>query len=161
MVTSKLLRGSLAALLLIGFPSAGAALAQTQEPLPQQPQIQVSGGQIDLFVNAYKAIQQIQQDIQPELVAAVEAEGLTVEEFNTIAQAQQAPETAEQVPPEQVQQFAQASEQVVELQQAARADMQEAIQAEGLTLEEFDAILEAAQQDPTLRAEINQRLAED
>ncbi|MGB3308099.1 MAG: DUF4168 domain-containing protein [Nodosilinea sp.] len=167
MKPSTLLKSLLAATLMLGVPAA--AIAQEQEtPDPAQPAqseqvapIEVSEGQIDRFVSAYQAIQAIQQAAQAELVAAVEAEGLTVDDYNTIAESQQSPETAAEVPAEQAEQFTAAAAQVATLRADVRQEMQAAIVAEELTIEEFEQILAQAQQDPALQQAIVERLSSD
>lgn len=121
----------------------------------------VSETQIEQFAAAYADIQAIQQQVQPEIIAAVEAAGLTVEEFEAMMVAQQSPETEAPVPPESSQEFTAAYERVTELQAAARTDMQAAIEKEGLAVEEFEQILAMAQQNPVLAERINDRLAEE
>lgn len=101
----------------------------------------------------------IRQETQSELIAAVEAEGLTVEEFNAIAEVQQSPEAASEVAPDQAEKFNAAVEQLSVIQAEAQAEIEAAIEAERLTVEEFEQILALAQQDPALRAEITQRLS--
>ena len=156
MKPSTLLKSLLAATLILGAPAA--AIAQAQETAAPT-QIEVSEGQIDRFVSAYLAIHAIQQEVQAELVAAVEAEGLTVDDYNAIAESQQAPTAETEVSPEQAEQFAAAVEQVTTLREGARQEMQAAIAAEALTIDEFEQILAQAQQDPALRAQISQRLS--
>ncbi|MGB3203069.1 MAG: DUF4168 domain-containing protein [Nodosilinea sp.] len=165
MKPSTLLNSLLAATLMLGVPAA--AIAQDQEtPTPAEAApsdvapIEVSESQIDRFANAYRAIQAIQQATQAELVAAVEAEGLTVNDYNAIAESQQSPDAAE-VPAEQAEQFAAAAAQVDTLRAGAREEMQAAIAAEELTVEEFEQILAQAQQDPTLQEAIVERLSSD
>lgn len=158
MLTSKMVQGSLAALFLLGAPVTGVALAQQPEPA-QAPQATLSDAQIDSFVSAYQSIQVIRQETQAELIAAVEAEGLTVEEFNTIAEVQQSPEATSAVAPDEAEKFNAAVEQLSVIQAEAQAEIEAAIEAERLTVEEFEQILALAQQDPALRAEITQRLS--
>lgn len=166
MKPSTLFKGLLAATLLLGVPAA--AVAQEQEsPAPAEAQAapaeaapaEISETQIDRFVSAYQAIQTIQQAVQADLVAAVEAQGLTVDDYNAIAASQQTPEAAA-VPPEQAEQFAAAAEQVATLREGARTEMQAAIEAESLSIEEFEQIMAQAQQDPALQQVIVERLAE-
>ncbi len=161
MKPSTLFKGLLAATLLLGAPAA--VVAQEQEapaPAPAQAApVEVSETQIDRFVSAYQAIQTIQQSVQAELVSAVEAEGLTVDDYNAIAEAQQSPETVAEVTPDQASQFAAAVEQVATLRQKAREEMQAAIEAENLSIDEFEQILAQAQQDPALEAKIVERLS--
>ncbi|MGB3517084.1 MAG: DUF4168 domain-containing protein [Elainellaceae cyanobacterium] len=163
MLTSKFVKSALISMVLIGAPGAGTAFAQ--ETLPSQPpqaapaSPEVSDSQIDSFVNAYQSIQQVQSQAQQDMIAALEAEGLTVEEFQMIAQAQQSPE-ASSVSPEQAEQLAAATEQISTIETSAQEDIQLAIQAEGLTPEEFNQILTLVQQDPALQEQINQQLAQ-
>lgn len=177
MLKSKLFKSSLiiAGLLAVG-PAVISERAKAQDlqpaqaPQAEQPQppeveaieepMEVSEEQIDQFASAYQALQTIQESSQAEMVEVIEAEGLTVEEFEAIAQGQQDPAaTQAEVSPEQVEQFSTVYEQVDTIRTNARAEMQSAIQAQGLSVEEFEQILAMAQQDPALQEEINQRLA--
>ena len=158
MKPSTLLKGLLAATLLLGAPAAAVAQGQAAPAPAQAAPVELSETQIDRFVSAYQAIQTIQQSVQAELVSAVEAEGLTVDDYNAIAEAQQSPETVAEVAPDQAAQFAAAAEQVAALRQEAREEMQAAIKAEDLSIAEFEQILAQAQQDPVLQAEIVERL---
>lgn len=162
MKPSTLFKSLLAATLALGVPAA--AVAQEQDaPAPAPAQvapIEVSETQIDQFVSAYQAIQTIQQAVQADLVAAVEAQGLTVDDYNAIAESQQTPEAAAEVPPEQAEQFAAAAEQVATLREGARTEMQAAIEATSLSIEEFEQIMTQAQADPALQQVIVERLAE-
>ncbi|MFH7241252.1 MAG: DUF4168 domain-containing protein [Spirulina sp.] len=158
MRTSQFLTGTVATLLLMGAPG-GAALAQVSAPAPA-PQTQLSESQIDRFVSAYQAIQAIQEEIQPDLIMAVESQGLSVEDYNRIAEAQQSPEMAANIPADETEQFAAAVEQVRAIRAEAQAEMETAIQAENLTPEEFGQILTLAQQDPQVQAIISERLAQ-
>ncbi|WP_017300377.1 DUF4168 domain-containing protein [Nodosilinea nodulosa] len=167
MKPSTLLKSLLASTVLLGTPAA--VMAQTQgAPAPDQPAqaapeptpepMEVSEEQIDSFANAYQAIQTIQQAVQADLVNAVEAQGLTVDTYNAIAASQQTPETATDVSPEQAEQFAAAAEQVATLRAGARQEMQAAIEAHSLTVDEFEQILAQAQQDTDLQQAIAERL---
>jgi len=184
MKTSRFLTSALAAAaLLIGAP-AGVAMAQAPEPTPESEaspeteaapgsevtptteaappgaEVEVSETQLDSFANAYRSIQVIQESARAELIAAVEAEGLTVDDYNAIAEAQESPEVAAQISPEQSEQFAAAVEQVSAIRTEAQAEMEAAIQAENLSVEEFEQILALAQQDPEIQQAISERLTE-
>jgi len=169
MLTSSLLKGSLIAAMLAVTPIAileGQAVAQepqlAQAPPPEMPDSQatLSEQQIEQFANAYQAIEIIQEEVQADMIEAVEAEGLTIEEFNAIAQSQQNPQSQAEVPPEQLEQFAAAAEQITIIRTNAQAEIESAIQAEGLSVEEFEQILAMAQQDEALQQTINQHLAQ-
>lgn len=159
MKRGALIPGSLIAVLFgVGAISVSpSAVAQLPPPTQPAPLESVTGEQLDQFVSAYQAIQVIQQETQAEMLAAVEAEGLTVDEFNAIAQTMQSP-TGADLPPQQAEPFVAAAEQVSAIQADGRNEMAAAIQAESLTIGEFEQILLMAQQDPMLQEQINQRL---
>ena len=86
---------------LLAMPAA--ALAQSDEPAaksetqteqtqPEQPQVEAiepTDEQLDAFAAATIDIVQIQEAAQQQMQAAVEEAGLTIEEYNQIAQAAQ------------------------------------------------------------------------
>ncbi|MBD1918712.1 MULTISPECIES: DUF4168 domain-containing protein [Cyanophyceae] len=160
MKPSTLFKGLLTATLLLGVPAAAVAQEQDAPAPAQVAPVEVSETQIDQFVSAYQAIQTIQQAVQADLVAAVEAQGLTVDDYNAIAESQQSPEAAAEIPPEQAEQFAAAAEQIATLREGARTEMRSAIEATSLSIEEFEQIMTQAQQDPALQQVIVERLAE-
>jgi predicted ATPase with chaperone activity len=87
---------------LVAMPAA--ALAQSDEPaaqsetqtqqapqqqMPQAEAIEPTDEQLDAFATATIDIVQIQEAAQQQMQAAVEEAGLTIEEYNQIAQAAQ------------------------------------------------------------------------
>lgn len=170
MLKSLILGGSLLTVLMVGGLPATASsvtnasrstVAQTNTPEAATP-VEVTPEAIERFANAYKAMAVIRQEAETEMVAAVEAEGLTLEEFNEIAQTQQSPEAAAaaNVPEESMQQFANAVDEIVTIQEEAQVNMQSAIEAEGMAVEEFNAIYAQAQQDPSLQQQISEQLTQ-
>ncbi|WP_035991573.1 DUF4168 domain-containing protein [Leptolyngbya sp. KIOST-1] len=159
MLKAALLSGSLAAVLLGLSAAVLPAPGLAQAPAPQTTPLDLDDDQLDRFVSALQSVRGIEQATQAAIVAAVEAEGLTMDEFNRLVQTLQESNGAE-LPPPQVAPFRTAAEQVVAIQSAGYETMAAAIQAEDLTVEEFDQILYQAQRDPVLLEQINQRLAE-
>jgi hypothetical protein len=80
----------------IALPGAAIAQTATQPPATQAPAseqqqaIEPSEEQLESFATATIQIVQIQEEAQQRMQAAVEESGLTVEEYNQIAQAAQA-----------------------------------------------------------------------
>jgi hypothetical protein len=75
---------------LIALPGAAVAQTATQPPASEQQQaIEPSEEQLESFAIATIQIVQIQEEAQQRMQAAVEESGLTVEEYNQIAQAAQ------------------------------------------------------------------------
>jgi len=154
-----LVSSSIATVLVGSLSAAWAAPSVAQAPVPAQSEpLNITDEQLDSFANAYLEIVAIQDESQAEVVAAVEAEGFTVEEFQAIAETLNSPEGAVAIPPEQEEQFISAAEAVTAIQTDVQAEMQAAIQAEDLTIAEFEQIFAMAQQDPDLQQQIIQRL---
>lgn len=107
----SLILGGIAALLLLATPPA---IAQQQPATPSA----FTQEQIEAFVDAAIEVQQVQTELD--------------------AQAQQA----------------QSPEEVTQLQQQAQADASQAVEANGLSVDEYTAIAQAANQDPQLYAMI-------
>src|SRR5690606_9261097 len=106
------------------FAMAGASVAVAQEPVQQAPlQTQevkedFEEEELNCFLNASSKINEIQMEAQGEMMKIVEDEGLSVEKFNQIAEAQQAPDSsATQPDPGEVESFQKAAEKITGMQQ--------------------------------------------
>lgn len=142
---------------LVWFGGVSTAQAQQTSPqpgMPPAPQTEISAADLQRFAVAVQQIQAIEQQAQAQMVEAIQAEGLTVERFNEIAQSQQNPETQTQVSNQEAQTFTQVIQQISEIRQAAEQDMQTAVQEEGLAVDQFNLIAQAVQQDPTLQRQV-------
>ncbi|NJN56399.1 MAG: DUF4168 domain-containing protein [Leptolyngbyaceae cyanobacterium SL_5_9] len=96
------------------------------------------------------------------MLQIVEGQGLTPDRFNEIAEAQQNPEAAPEteISEAELQSFEQAANEITTVRQQTQARFQEAVQSEGLEVEQFNQILAAVQQDPALQQEVEQILRE-
>jgi hypothetical protein len=155
---------SLICSLVITPPALAAplALANQGSPLLAQATTEISAEDITNFANAYEVIQSIKREAEMDMAEAVEAEGLTIEQFNTIAESQldSTGDTNVEATEEETQQFRSAVEEIIAIRQAAEVDMQTAIEDEGLTVEEFNQILAQAEQDTDLQQQIREELSE-
>ncbi|MCC5899866.1 MAG: DUF4168 domain-containing protein [Phormidium sp. BM_Day4_Bin.17] len=160
----QLLAGStLMGMLLFGGASTVSA---QQAPAPQPggmqeaPQMDVSEADLERFAIAIQQIQAIERQAQAQMVEVIEAQGLTIERFNEIAQSQQDPDLQAQVnvSNEEAQVFEQAVERISGIQQEAEMEMETAVQQEGLDVQEFNMISQAVQQDPSLQQQVMEML---
>lgn len=154
MLKSVIVGIALLAMVLVG------ALPAAADPVPQaqDPAAEVSAANVERFANAYAAIQDTQAVAEAKMIAAVEAEGLTLEEFNSLVAAQQSSDVSTTMPAETAEQFDSAIEQIIAIRTDAQAEMQSEITAEGLEIEEFNSILEQARGDLELQERIRAEL---
>lgn len=131
------------------------------QALPQQqqqalPQTDYSDSQIERFVDASVKINEIQQGAQVEMVEIIEGQGLNVETFNEMASQQRNPnQEAMSVSDEDKMAFGQAMQQIQALQLELQQEMESAIIASDLQLEEYNEIMQAYQQNPELQQKVH------
>jgi len=135
----------------------GNAYAQMpQQPQQQEVRTDFTDEELEKFVEAAQEVMTIQQQIQQEMMAGIESEGLTVDEFNQMFEAMQDPEIEVEATPEEQEAFDNAMEIVNEVQQSAEQEVGEAVEDAGLNFEKYDQIMMAYQQDPEIQERINE-----
>jgi hypothetical protein len=164
MLKSLIVAAPIAALTLIGFAGQAQAQAGAPAPAPAEaaPQTDISDTELTQFASALQEVQAIRQAAEMEMVAAIEAQGLSVDQFNAIAEAQQNPEAQAEISlsEEEVASFGSAIEEVNELSQSAQADMVVAVESEGLSVAAYNQIASIVRDDPSLQDELRQILGQ-
>jgi len=122
----------------------------------QQAGKKVTEAEVEQFAGALQAIQMISQNMQPEMVKAVEDAELTIEKFTAMQQAQQNPEQEMEASEEDQEKFALAMQAMQKIQMDAQMKMQKAIEESGMTVERYQQIAGQAQQDTELQQRIQQ-----
>src|SRR6056297_2149237 len=95
---------------------------------------EVSAEELKQFASALQEVQTINQQVQQKMVNAVKEEGLEVQRYKEILQAQQDPNQEANATNEELKQFETAIQEVGELQAKAEQEMEEKIIAEDLTI---------------------------
>nr|WP_255709896.1 DUF4168 domain-containing protein [Pontibacter harenae] len=89
------------------------------------------------------------------MIDIIKEEDLEVSRFNEIAQAHRQQTIDElEVSEEEMTSFNNAAQQIVEMQPTAKQEVDDAIEAEGLTVERYEEILEAYEKDPEVKAKV-------
>ena len=154
------------ALLAILF-GAGTMFAQVQQQQQQQmPDLpassDVSDEEIEMVASAINELGPIQVEAQEKMQEAVEGEDITFERFQQMMMAMQNPQMADQVniTDEEMATLQTLQPTLMEIQSEADKKMVEKIESSGLTVERYQNIVMAAQQDEELRARV-EALLED
>ncbi len=140
------------------------AEAQFEQPQPDaQPQIDVSDDELQSFVDASMSAQAVQAESQQEMVAVVDEEGIDVQTYNDIMQAQQMGQSTEEldVSADDMEKFESAFEQIQEIEQEMEAELTGAIEGEGMDMDRFQEINMAVQQDPELQQRVQQMIQQE
>ena len=136
--------------------SLGSWNAFAQEPIVPE----VSEDDLNLFASAFTEVQNINNAIQQEMVSVVEGEGIEVDRFNEIQQAQQDPNQKVEATEEEKAQFVKATQKIQELQVQAQEKMRTKIEEEGLTIDDYQKIITAIQNSPELQEKLQKILEE-
>lgn len=143
--------------LSFGLYAAPAQAAGNWPTFNALPVASVPAGDIKKFVKAYQALQTIRDEAEEKMAAAVEAEGLTIDEFNALADQALAgnPPATEAAT---AQKFEAAIERIATLRDEAEGTMTTAIEKAGISLERFNQILEESDKDADLYQRIGDQI---
>ena len=138
------------------------AHAQFEMPQEAPPQIEVSDEELELFIDASMNAQTVQMQSQQEMIAIVDEEGIEVNTYNEIMQAQQMGQSPEDigVSESDLEKFERAREKIQEVEVRMERDLAQAVEDEGMEMERFQEINMAIQQDPELQQRAQQLIQE-
>lgn len=108
------------------------------------------------FAEAFQQVRFINQSSQQDMVKALEAEGLSVERFNMINQAEQNPNKDSDATEEELNQYKSAMESVESIQAKTQEDLLAKISATGLSLERYQQIATQLQSDENLQKRLSE-----
>ena len=135
----------------------GAPIDQQQQGVRED----FSKKELEKFVSAATKVQEVQQEKQEEIVAAIEAEDLDVNRFNEIIAERQGKIEDANVTDEELQSFNIAAQKVMEHNKEMQSEIAQTIEEQGLTPETYNEILLAYQQSPKVQKKITKMLEKE
>lgn len=118
-----------------------------------QPAEDIKDDEFKLFANTYFEIKSANDSTEVKMISAIEATGMTLERFNTIARSQQGGENANITADEQSK-LESISGDFLALQVAQDSLVNDIIIKNGLTLPRYQSLLIAVQQDQALQQKL-------
>ncbi|WP_394906424.1 DUF4168 domain-containing protein [uncultured Mesonia sp.] len=115
---------------------------------------QVSDADLAKFAEAYKAVQVENRELQQEMVAYMKKEGMEVQRFQAIQQASVNPNQEVEATPAEMKSYKKVVAKVQEMQPQLQKDMMSIIQDKGLSIERYQQIGAALQQNPELQQKL-------
>ncbi|MFP4340805.1 MAG: DUF4168 domain-containing protein [Cyclobacteriaceae bacterium] len=114
------------------------------------------------FISVNEEVVKVQQEAEQEMMQVIDSEdGITVERFNEIAQAQQNPDMEVNIGEEEMMAFRNAAQKVMDVQRETEAEVAEVVEEEGMAFEDYRQIMMAYQQDPELQQRIQSMIQEN
>lgn len=120
----------------------------------------ISDTQLAQFADAYMTVQTQNQEAQQEMIAVIEKEGLEVERFSEIQEASLNPNQESDATPEEMKKHAKAIEKIDAMQPEFEKKAIEGIEKSGISMEEYQNIASAVQQDQKLQQKLQTILME-
>lgn len=167
-----------ALLVMLAWLIPGMAWASPAAPLlAQEPTVEVvdvtpaaiSDSDIPTFAKVYQEVQLLRLRAEQEMAKAVEDEGLSIDRFNAIAETQikgaaESPDDIAKVAEKakiskkENKQFQAAVDRIIAIRQSTEAEMEKAIEADGLSVDTFNSILEQSADDTGLQRKISDEI---
>jgi hypothetical protein len=156
-------RRKITSLVITGIFIAGTTLTAQTVPQSMQQQTQqqsddVSDKEIRQFAFSFQGIQQINQQSQQKMVNTVENEGLEVQRFNEINQAENNPDQPGNASDKEMEKYNSCIQQIQVIQNNAQEQMQKKITNEGLSVERYQEIMQLVQKDSKLQMRLQQEI---
>lgn len=136
---------------------------QPQDQQPQQPQQpqqaeDVTTEDLEKFSDVYVEVQKIQENLNEEISGMIEDSSFDQETFHNLFQAQATGDqaAASDLDDSKKQEFQELTDEITEMQNSQQENMIAAVEEEGLTVQRFNGILSAIQQDSELYAEFQE-----
>jgi len=135
---------------------------QQQQPpagMQGQPQSQapnLSDEELKQFAEIAQEMQVVNQSFQQEMMTAIENEGMQVDRFTQIQQAQQNPNQKSDATPEEMQTFEAANQKLQEIQMTAQKEMTQKLEDAGLSQEWYQQTAMAIQSNQELMMRFQQ-----
>jgi hypothetical protein len=148
--------------LLLFIASLLSYESMAQQEYGHNPQLEVredfSDQELEQFIEANKNAIVVQQGAEQKMIQAIQDEGLDINTFNEILTSKQNPNYESQASPEDHNKFDHAVEEVVKIQEEMMTEMESAIEEAGITIETYEEILIAYQQNPKVQEKVNELL---
>jgi thiamine pyrophosphate-dependent acetolactate synthase large subunit-like protein len=144
-------------IVLFGYTAVNAQVNQVPQQMQQQQQQvtpDISDEELQKFVDAYQEIQLENQKIQQKMIAKIQEEGMEVDRFTQIQQAQQNPDQEADMTAEEEKAIQSLMPKLQTIQQESQSVMQERIENAGLTMTRYQEIAQMVQQSPELQQKL-------
>lgn len=120
-----------------------------------------SDEELEGFANAVTQVMNIQQQGQMQMIEQIEGHDMTVERFNAMyMQMQQAGIDEVEGTDEEKESFVKVTEEIESIQMELETVIVSTIEEEGLSIEKYEEIMMAYQQDPELQQRIQMLMAQ-
>lgn len=146
--------------LIIVITTTGYAQTPGQPAPSTEFRSDFSDDQLRSFVKANEKVLSLQLEGEKKMLAAIEAEGLTLERFNEILEEQRDPLRGTETSEEDLKSFNDAAEAILDENERLEREMSTMIEEEGLDVETYQEIMLSYQHNPDVKSRVNRMVSE-
>ena len=120
----------------------------------------VSDTELTNFAEVFQEIQGISKESQDKMVKAIEDEGLDLQRYNAIGEAQRSGDEEVEVTEEEIEKLQAINSQLTKINSETSETIDRKLSANNLTFERYQEILQSIQQDEELKIKLRDKLQE-
>ena len=121
---------------------------------------EVSDSELASFAEVFQEIQAISKQSQDKMVKAIEDEGLDLQRYNAIGEAQRSGDEEVEVTEEEIEKLHAINSQLTKINSETSETIDKKLSANNLTFERYQEILQSIQQDEELKIKLRDKLQE-
>ena len=144
----------IATLALLTTPLFGQTEGKVVQPQPvQKKQSDVSDSELKKFVSIYKQVQKKNKEAQQKMAKAVQAEGITIQRYQQIAQAGKNPKSKVEVTKEEKTKMKAIKSSFQKIQNKFKSKITGVIKEGGMSTQRYQQVFQQIKADKELQAE--------
>lgn len=121
---------------------------------------EVSDSELASFAEVFQEIQAISKQSQDKMVKAIEDEGLDLQRYNAIGEAQRSGDQEVEVTEEEIEKLNAINSKLVKINSETSETIDKKLSANNLTFERYQEILQSIQKDEELKIKLRDKLQE-
>lgn len=125
-----------------------------------QEQVEVTDAELNKIASAFQGIQKVNMEAQQEVMKKVEESGFDANRFNELYQASASPEKTVDASDEEKERFGKVMNEIQQMQVGFTEKIEKIISNEGMSIERYQTIAMALQNDTELQDRLRTMLAE-
>ncbi|MER3318992.1 MAG: DUF4168 domain-containing protein [Allomuricauda sp.] len=125
-----------------------------------QEQVEVTDAELNKIASAFQGIQKVNMEAQQEVMKKVEESGFDANRFNELYQASASPEKTVDASDEEKERFGKVMSEIQQMQVGFTEKIEEIISNEGMSIERYQTIAMALQNDTELQGRLRTMLEE-
>lgn len=146
--------------LFIGTSASMMAQVNSQMSQQETKATDVSDKELNMFADAYQSVQMANQEAQQKMMKMIQDKGMDVQRFQEIQQASANPNQESDATAEEMKKHQELVGEFQKMQPQLQKEMENAVVSSGLSMERYQAVASALQNDQALQQKLQKIMME-